>query len=96
MGTVNTNLDPFQALSNEESAFLRAVVEVLNNSIERRIYTLTANELVALLEGENNPKRRLKILSNVLAESDYAELEITTNYVKNDWRRYRYISIQVY
>ena len=25
MGTANTNLDPFQALSNEERAFLRAV-----------------------------------------------------------------------
>ena len=36
---------------------------------------------MALLEGENNPKRRLKILSNVPAESKYAELEITTNYV---------------
>ena len=27
MGTVNANLDPFQALPNEESAFLRAVEE---------------------------------------------------------------------
>ena len=95
MGTVNANLDPFQALSNEESAFLRAV-EVLNNSIDRRIYTSTANELLALLGGKNNPKRRLEILSNVLAESQYAELEITMNYVKNVWRRYRYSSIQVY
>ena len=66
MGTVNANLDPFQALSNEESALLRAV-EVLNNSIERRIYTLSANELVALLGGEGNPKRRLEILLGELA-----------------------------
>ena len=62
---MNANLDPFQALLNEESAFLRTV-EVLNNSIYRRIYTLTANEIVALLGGENNPKRRFKILSNML------------------------------
>ena len=81
MGTVNTILDPFQALSNEERAFLRAVVEVLNNSFERRVYTLSANELVALLGGAKNSQRRLEILSNVLAVSDYAELEITANYV---------------
>ena len=49
MGTVNTNLVPFQASSIEGRAFLRAV-EVLNNSIERRIYILSANELVALLD----------------------------------------------
>ena len=48
MGTVNTNLDPFQALSNEGGAFLRAV-EVLNYSFERRVYSLSANQLVALL-----------------------------------------------
>ena len=95
MVIVNANLDPFQALSNEESAFLRAV-DVLKNSIDRKIYTLIANELVALLGGENNPERRLEILSNVLAESEYAELEITMNYVKNVWRIYRYSSIQVY
>ena len=80
MGTANTNLDPFQALSNEERAFLRAV-EVLNNSFERRVYTLSANELVALLGGAKASQRRLEFLSNVLAVRDYAELEITTNYV---------------
>ena len=80
METVNTNLYPFQALSNEERAFLRAV-EVLNNSFERRVYTLSANELVALLGGAKASQRRLEILSNVLAVRDYAELEITTNYV---------------
>ena len=68
MGTVNTNLDPFQALSNEERAFLRAV-EVMNNSCERRVYILSANELVALLGGAKASQRRLEILSNVLAES---------------------------
>ena len=80
MGTVNTNLDPFQALSNEERAFLRAV-EVMNNSCERRVYILSANELVALLVGAKASQRRLEILSNVLAVRDYAELEIATNYV---------------
>ena len=79
MGTANANLDPFQALSNEERAFLRAV-EVLNNSFERKVYTLSANELVALLGGAKASQRRLEILSYVLTISDYAELEIT-NYV---------------
>ena len=55
---VNTDLDPFQTLSNDERAFLR-VVEVINNSIEKRIYIFSANELVALLGGEKtNPKAR--------------------------------------
>ena len=79
MGRVNTNLDPIKAFSNEERAFLRAV-EVLNNSFMRRVYSLSANELVALLGGEKNSQRRFEILSNVLAVSDYVELEITTNY----------------
>ena len=69
MEIVNANLDPFQALSNEESAFLRAV-DVLKNSMDRKIYTLTANELVALLGGENNPKRRLEILCNMLQKAN--------------------------
>ena len=80
METVSTSLYPFQALSNEERAFLRAVVEVLNNSFERRVYTLSANELVALLGGAKASQRRLEILSNVLAVRDYAELEITVVY----------------
>ena len=78
METVNTNLYPFQALSIEERAFLWAV-EVLNNSFERRVYTLSANELVALLGGAKASQRCLEILSYVLAVSDYAELEITKN-----------------
>ena len=56
-------------------------MEVLNNSFERRVYTLSANELVALLGGAKASQRRLEFLSNVLAVRDYAELEITTNYV---------------
>ena len=45
------------------------------------MYTLSANELMALLGGEKNSKRCFEILSNVLAETDYAELEIATNHV---------------
>ena len=42
---------------------------------------MSANELVSLLGVAKNSQRRLEILSNVLAVSDYAELEITANYV---------------
>ena len=42
---------------------------------------MSANELVALLGGAKASQRRLEFLSNVLAVRDYAELEITTNYV---------------
>ena len=36
---------------------------------------------MALLGGAKNSQRRLEILSNMFAVSDYAELEITANYV---------------
>ena len=73
---------PISGIVNRRESILKgSESEVLNNSIKRRIYTLSANELVDLLGGEKNSKRRFEILSNVLAETDYTEWEIATNYV---------------